>query len=144
LEQAVELSRHVGAHLLVGVSGLSRVSLHARHGADGSLGAFRDVMEHWRSAGTLVHQWTTIRNLVEVLARRRADDAAARLYGAISSPDRGAAHGAEADRLTEAMRAVESRLGSTAFAALVAEGARLSDVDTVELALALVDEEAPS
>jgi hypothetical protein len=105
------------------------VSLSARRGErDASLADFAELIDHWARAGTAMHQWATIRNLVQVLAQRRADEDSARLYGAISAAGRAAvAKGAEAARLERAMREVRRRLGPAAFDTLLAEGAALPD-----------------
>jgi predicted ATPase/DNA-binding winged helix-turn-helix (wHTH) protein len=129
LEAAWSLARSLDARVLAGVAGLSFVSLSARRGeSDASLADFAELIDHWARAGTAMHQWATIRNLVQVLAQGRADEDSARLYGAISAAGRGAvAQGAEAVRLDRAMREVRRRLGPDAYDALLTEGAALPD-----------------
>src|SRR5829696_10808 len=73
LERARALGRSAGSRLLTGVAGLSWVSLRARSTTDEeSLAGFAEIIDHWARAGTAVHQWTTLRNLVQVLAQRGA------------------------------------------------------------------------
>jgi predicted ATPase/DNA-binding winged helix-turn-helix (wHTH) protein len=138
LERAWALARVTGARLLSGVAGLSVVSVRARsRGADASLADFAEVIDHWSRAGTAVHQWSTIRNLLPPLAERRHDEAAASLYGAIVDGGRGpVAHGPEASRLQVAVAAVEERLGAARFAALAAEGSTWTDAGVVARARA--------
>jgi hypothetical protein len=101
------------------------------------LADFAEVIDHWANAGTAVHQWATIRNLVHALAQRGADDDAARLHGALSVGARGPAPaGAEAQRLAEAMTSVQGRLGLLRFSELVAEGGTWSDAEVVARARA--------
>jgi predicted ATPase/DNA-binding winged helix-turn-helix (wHTH) protein len=139
LEKAMSLARRTGARLLAGVAGLSAVSARTRaNQPDSSLEDFVGLIDHWRLAGTAMHQWTTIRNLVEVLVRRGAYEEAARLFGAVSAPGRGSEpHGAEAARLRQAMADVRHQLGDGSFKSLVQEGARLTDSATVAYARAL-------
>jgi len=133
LDRARTLGRAAGSRLLVGVAGLSWVSRRARSAIDDeSLAEFAEIIEHWSKAGTATHQWTTLRNLVEVLARRGADEAAARLHGALmASPREAVPQGAEASRLTAAMKRVEGRLGALRFSELMADGENWSDVQVV-------------
>jgi predicted ATPase len=141
LERALALARANGSRLLEGISALSVVSLRARTGDQPAWADFADVIEHWRRAGTDAHQWTTIRNLAELLARRGHDDASARLYGAVIVPTRGGQpRGAEATRLRTAMRGVRARLGEQRFEDLLTEGAALSDAETTTAALRIVHE----
>jgi hypothetical protein len=77
---------------------VSLASLHARGGEiDRALELFRDVIAHWRRLGDHTHQLTTLRNLVELLVRIRADDDAAVLYGAVTAASV-PSFGAEAQR----------------------------------------------
>jgi len=133
LDRARALGRTAGSRLVVGVAGLSWVSLRARSATDDeSLAEFAEIIEHWSRAGTATHQWATVRNLVQVLAQRGADDDAARLHGALmAAPRRAGPHGAEAARLAAAMKHVEGRLGPLRFSELMAEGARWSDIEVV-------------
>ena len=133
LDRARALGRAAGSRLLVGVAGLSWVSLRARSATQHeSLAEFAEIIEHWSRAGTATHQWSTLRNLVQVLAQRGADEDAARLHGALMASPRGTVpQGAEGTRLTAAMRGVERRLGTLRFSELVADGANWSDVEVV-------------
>lgn len=139
LEHALSLARSVGARLLAGVAGLSVVSIRTRGDyRDSSLEDFAGLIDHWRLAGMAMHQWTTIRNLVEVLARQGAYEDCARLFGAVSTSGRGTEpHGAEAARLQQAISDVRHRLGGPMFASLVEEGTRLSASETVAYARTL-------
>lgn len=139
LERAWSLGRALRSRMLTGVAGLSSVSLRARtESSDGSLSGFAEIIDHWTKAGTSVHQWTTIRNLVPVLAQRGADEESARLYGALQADRRGREpHGAEANRLSMAMSRAEERLGVLRFAELRAEGAAWSDLAVAAYARSL-------
>lgn len=84
-------------------------------------------------------QWTTLRTLVELLARLARDLDAARLYGAMTASQTASPlAGADAARIAEAVAAVRSRLGDERFEAMRAAGASLSDGEAVAFALECV------
>jgi predicted ATPase/DNA-binding SARP family transcriptional activator/class 3 adenylate cyclase len=146
LERALVASHAVGERMIIGVAGLSTVTLRARLGGrDHDLGAYRELIEHWRRVGAWTQQWTTLRNLVELLARRGEEErAAARLLGASEASGRAApAYGAEAQRLERAVEALRWRLGPDLDTELAA-GRQLGDEGAVALALAIVDRVARS
>lgn len=146
LERALVASHAVGERMIIGVAGLSTVTLRARLGGrDHDLGAYRELIEHWRRVGAWTQQWTTLRNLVELLARRGEEErAAARLLGASQASGRAApAYGAEAQRLERAVEALRWRLGPDLDIELAA-GSELGDEGAVALALAIVDRVARS
>lgn len=136
LDQALELARELDARVLVGVAGLSAITLRARRRDPASaVESFPELLDHWRRGGAWTHQWATLRNLVEVLARLGIDGPSARLYGAARTSMRARPpHGPEAVRLERAMTAVRSRLGAERFDAEVSAGARLDDEAAVAFA----------
>lgn len=138
LEEAISLAEPVHGRFLEGVARVAATSLRARHQSSReALTFFPDVIGHWRRVGDWTHQWTTIRNLVPLLVRLNADEPAALLYGALLAADTAApAYGADAGRLAQACETMSSRLGAPGFAALVEQGAGLSDEDAVDLSLA--------
>lgn len=141
LERAWSLGRAVGTRVLAGVAGLSVVSVRARQQRPDSslaeLAELAEVIDHWSMAGTTMHQWTTIRNLLQLLAARGDDEVAARLHGALIDGERGGVvSGAEAGRLSDAIAAVRRRLGSTEFIRLSGEGAVWADAEVVAQARA--------
>lgn len=140
LEEAISLAEPVHGRFLEGVARVAATSLRARHQSPReALPFFPDVIGHWRRVGDWTHQWTTIRNLVPLLVRLNADGPAALLYGALHNADTAApAYGADAARLTQACQTMSSRLGASGFAALVEQGAALTDEDAVDLALASI------
>jgi hypothetical protein len=118
---------------------VSLASLHARGGEiDRALELFRDVIAHWRRLGDHTHQLTTLRNLVELLVRIRADDDAAVLYGAVTAASV-PSFGAEAQRLEAAWEQLERRLGREAARAAADRGRQLTAAETVEEALTVLD-----
>lgn len=145
LDRAVGASREVGERMVAGVAALSALTLRSRLGElDADLSGYRDLIEHWRQVGAWTLQWTTLRNLVEVLARRGEEVAAARLLGASEvSPTASLTYGAEAQRLERTAEALRWKLGER-FEAEVAAGRRLGDEGAVALAQEVARRHPPS
>ena len=69
---------------VLGVAGLSLVSLDVRHGDPvEALGRYPGLIEHFQRAGSWIQQWITIRNLIQALPDAGGAEAAAVLYGAL-------------------------------------------------------------
>jgi hypothetical protein len=134
LDQAIDRAQLVGDRYLLGVTYVSAASLRARHGDP--LDAARwylDVIGHWFAAGDWTHQWTTMRNVVDLFSRVAAYDAAAVLLGALDSRDTSAAaFGAELERLEAARANVTVLLTPDTRAARSQEGASMTDEQVVE------------
>lgn len=123
LRRAVALADSVGNRLLAGVARVSATSLMARTGpVDPALRAFLEVIDHWALTGDRAHLVTTLRNLVDLLARAGADAAAARLWGAVVAADP-PTYGDEAARLDRARAVLAPRLGDEEFAGHAGAGA---------------------
>lgn len=136
LDQVLRLAHQVGERYLTGVTLVSMASSQARHGDPWqALPLYRDVIEHWRLAGSGMHQWTTIRNVVDLLVRLHEYESAAVLYGAVVSRTTGApAFGTDAERLAEARRVLNHRLGAQTFAAAASRGRGMTDDGTTAFA----------
>lgn len=140
LADAVRRAEEANTPLVRGIALLSLVSLRCRDdriaAQDRGFEAFADLIQHWQMAGMWAHQWATLRNLVEALARIGHDSDAARLSGVTSGPHAPlAAHGPEAERLAAALREVNHRIGSQRFQELHNEGSALAPTDAVALAI---------
>jgi hypothetical protein len=106
-----------------------------------ALEIFRDAVQHWHRAGNWTQQWTTVRNVVDLLVRLGADEPAALLYGAVSTCSTAApVFGADADRLEQAHRILTERLGAQRFTAAAASGTALGDDDVVGLVCDVIDD----
>ena len=139
LEQAIEAAGRVDRPFIEGVALVSLASLRGRAGETGqALELFRETVAHWRRLGDYTHQLTTLRNLVELLTRIEADEAAAVLHGAVTA---GAtpSYGAEAERLAGAWAQLEQRLGTDVATAAAGRGRRLSTREMVDEALGRLD-----
>ena len=141
LDEAVALAAPVASHFVHGVSLVSACSARGRSGdPHAAVAPFRDAIDHWSRAGDRTHQWTTLRNLVEVLARTGADEAAAVVLAAAAvSPGAPPVYGVGAERLAQAERSLRRRLGPDRFARAQERGRGLDDDAVVAFALAVLD-----
>src|SRR5690625_4051127 len=102
LKEAVRLGRKVHNRLVEGVALVCLASSPGRRGnPTEALGAYRDVVVHWRRVGDHTHQLTAVRNLVTLLAQMGIAREAASLYGAVTSADT-PTFGVEEQRLVRA------------------------------------------
>lgn len=141
LDDALARARASGARFLTGVALVTAASLRGRHGQpDKARRVFAETVRWWRRAGNWAQQWTTVRNVVDLLVRLGDDEQAAVLYGAVLA--RTAApppFGADAQRLADAEATLRRRLGAKAFATASARGAAMSDGDVIAWVLELLE-----
>ncbi|MDN5931938.1 MAG: hypothetical protein L0I24_12890 [Pseudonocardia sp.] len=87
--RAIALARASGATFLLGVASVGLLSVRAAAGrVREALSGYREVIDHWATAGNWTHQWTTLRNLADLL-RRLGDPGPATLIDAAAdqAPD---------------------------------------------------------
>ena len=69
-QRAIGLAESAGATFVEGIALVGLASLLGRSGDPGTaLPLFRAIVERWRQMGVWTHQWTTLRNLVQLLVR---------------------------------------------------------------------------
>jgi hypothetical protein len=114
VDRMVDEADRAGWRFGGGVGRLTASSLRARVAdpAD-AIPGFERLIRHWERLGDETHQWTTLRNLVELLTRLGAYAPAARLLGAVSTAAR-PTFGAEGRRLEEARDTIRAHLGDEA------------------------------
>jgi len=140
LEGAIEAARRVEGRAAEGIAMVSLATLHMRTGQEPrAVEVFSEVIAHWRRLGDWTHQLTTLRNLVELLVRIDADEAAATLHGAVAEAAP-RSFGAEAERLAAAWEQLEQRLGTQTARAAAERGRQLSSPQLVGLALQVLDD----
>ncbi len=101
--------------MLAGAARLTASSLRARTAAPSdAVAGFRRLIEHWRDMGDHTHQWTTLRNLVELLTRLGEDEPAARLIGTVDHRAPVPTFGREEALVGEGTATVQARLGARA------------------------------
>ena len=88
-ERAIDLARSSGATFLVGVATVGLLAVQTAAGRiHDALRGYREVIDYFARTGNWTHQWTTLRNLAELL-RRLGDDEPAGLLDAAAdaAPD---------------------------------------------------------
>ena len=121
--------------LAEGVSHVTITTIRARSPEPEGAGKdFATAIRHWRDRGDWNLQWSTLRNLVEFLARTGNHAPAAVLIGAIDAHGP-AGFGAEAARYAEAVRRVEHALSEAETKRLRARGRSLTDDELLDHAL---------
>jgi predicted ATPase/DNA-binding SARP family transcriptional activator len=145
LDDALNLARASGDRYLTGVALVSAASVRSRHGDPReALQLFRDVVLHWHSSGNWLHQWTTLRNLVDLLVRLERDDDAAVLIGALESRSSSVEpFGDEARRFDAATQTLAIRLGPDPWRRLRGAGAVMRDNDVVAFVVAILTPPPP-
>jgi hypothetical protein len=150
-DRATELLTRSRAHAaagrdryLAGVALVALAALHGRHGDPAAaLQLSADVIDHWHRAGNWTQQWTTLRNVVELLVRLGADDHAVVLDAAVESRATAApAFGKAAERQQRARLALRARLGAAAVRDAADRAGALLDDEVVALARATIAEVA--
>jgi len=143
-QQAIGLADSAGATFVEGIALVGLASLLGRTGDPRiALPLFGSIIDRWRQMGIWTHQWTTLRNLVQLLVRIGSWEPAAVLAGAINAHGADAqAFGSDAERMRAATELIADRLGSSSWAAAERRGASMSDRDTVAFAGETIDRAA--
>ncbi|MFT4163691.1 MAG: hypothetical protein QM650_00435, partial [Microlunatus sp.] len=136
LDDALERARAGRDEYLTGVALVSAASAAHR---SGRLAEARPLLaqavRHWQARGDFTHQWTTLRNVVQLLADTGQLIDALALATALQVPDRGAGgFGADAERLAETAARLSELLGEAA-AGLLPRARALRDHQVIEAAL---------
>jgi tetratricopeptide (TPR) repeat protein len=140
--RAVELAESAGSTFVEGIALVGLASLLGRS-ADPEVAfpLFGSIVGRWRRMGVWHHQWTTLRNLLQLLVRTERWPAAAVLFAAIDAGSRSApAFGTDADLLRAAADRIARALDAGAFWAACSQGARMSRDEAVSFACAAIDE----
>ncbi len=112
VDRVVEQADRAGWWFGAGVARLTASSLRARTAdPEDAIPGFERLIRHWARVGDETHQWTTLRNLVDLFIRLEAYEPAARLLGAVGAAPR-PSFGVEEERLEAAHAALERHLGA--------------------------------
>jgi hypothetical protein len=147
LQQALERARGLDERYLSGVALVAAASARSRHGSPAdAVDQFAEVVQHWRDRGDWTHQWTTLRNVLDLLVRLGRREAAVVLTAALLDQERGAAgYGRDAARLLETAEALAETMDPDRHRELEAQGRSLPDQQVVSFALeALQDKQLNS
>ncbi|WP_426567032.1 AfsR/SARP family transcriptional regulator [Angustibacter sp. McL0619] len=141
-QRAIGLAESAGATFVEGIALVGLASLLGRSGDPSTaLPLFRSIVDRWRRMGVWTHQWTTLRNLVQLLLRMDSWGSAAVLVGAINAHSTAAqAFGADAERMGEATELLMDRLGSSSWSEATGRGAAMSDDAVVTFACDAIDQ----
>lgn len=135
--RAEELAEATNASFVTGVASAARASIDARYGDPFAAAAgYRQVLDHWRRAGSWSTQWTVLRSIAALLARLGRERDAAVIEGAVRAT--GAGHrifGADEIALNELRVQLRTALGDDEYDRAQREGARLDGDAAVEHAL---------
>ena len=142
-QRAVQLAASAGSTFVEGIALVGLASLLGRTGEPGlALPLFRSIISRWRRMGVWHHQWTTLRNLVQLFLRTESWENASVLVGAIAWGSTATpAFGADADLMEAAIGVLEDNLGYAAWTAAKDRGASLSPDEVVRFAGQAIDEE---
>jgi predicted ATPase/DNA-binding SARP family transcriptional activator len=138
LDSSIDLAQTVGSTFVLGVALVSASSVRGRHGDPyGALQMFLMVVQHWHRVGNWTQQWTTLRNVIDLLVRLGADRPAAVLLGAVRAAHTAAPiYGTDAQRMDTAARLLHRRLGPHPFTAGTARGEAMTGDQAVGFACA--------
>ena len=145
VEEAAALASDCGAWFVEGVARLTAASVRGRLESPADvMSAYADLLRHWQRSGNWTQQWTTLRNLVEVLVQLEADDVAVAIAAAAEvEPTAAPTFGTESARLERALADAHDRLGPGRFETARARGQHLHGHEIVDLALDTIDTIAP-
>jgi hypothetical protein len=140
LAEAVALARSTGNWLAEGLASVALVSASTRLGdRPAALGLYPGLLRHWQRSGNWVLQWTTLRNLVELLVDLGHHQDAALILGAADAADQTAAvTGPDAARLKALRSELRTALGYELLDQVTGEGAAMPRAEVVEHALQAV------
>jgi len=132
-ERAIGLAQAAGSSFVEGIALVGLASLLGRSGRPSTaLPQFLSISDRWQDMGIWHHQWTTLRNLVQLLLRIGCcEDAAVLIHAIEASKTAAAAFGTDAERMADATGTLQTALGECKWSSAVARGAALSDNDAV-------------
>ena len=137
LERAIQLSTRSGASFVTALATLTLASSAARTGElVQACSSYLEVIRYWERTGSWTQQWTTLRNVAELLTRcGRYSDAAVLLAAADSDPDASAVVGTERTRLLACRDLVIRKLGDAEAERLGGAATGMSRAEVVQRAL---------
>lgn len=142
LERPFELSTASGASFVGAVATVTLASSAARSGdLARACALYPEVIRYWERTGSWTQQWTTLRNVAELLAACRRDaDAALLLAAADADPGAPTVVGADAARLAACRQGSIRRLGESEAERLREAGAGMPRAAVVQRALEAADD----
>jgi predicted ATPase/DNA-binding SARP family transcriptional activator/tetratricopeptide (TPR) repeat protein len=126
LEEALSLSARTGATFVDGIASVTLAGLADKAGdRHEAARRYLDAVAHWRRTGSWTQQWTTLRNVADLVADAEPQVALLLLRAAAADPDAAALSEVEAARLTGLIEVLDARLDAEARTGLQADLERL-------------------
>ena len=142
-QRAAGLAESAGATFVEGIALVGLASLLGRSGDPSvALPLFRSMVDRWRRMGVWTNQWTTLRNLVQLLIEMDSWESAAVLSGAINAHSAARAFGTDALLMDSATERLTDSLGSSSWSEATGRGALMSPDDAVTFAVEAIDQAA--
>lgn len=138
VDEALGLARACDARFVEGVAWLTAATLRARHhDPRAAIADHVGLLEHWRRSGDRTQQWTTLRNVADLLSAL-GDDEAAVMIATASEAEATASptFGGEAERLHAVVSTARRRLDDASLIRCEERGRHLSTEQVIDLALA--------
>lgn len=141
LDRSEALARQARNHFVRAVAGISATTVRARQDEPSSvLPRFRELIEHLEGLGNRTQLWTTVRSLIQVLAKLGDHEAAAVLHGALeASATAVAPFGPDHDRLQEAAKIMAEHDRNEDVEAWKERGRGMGDQEAIAYAIAAID-----
>jgi predicted ATPase/DNA-binding SARP family transcriptional activator len=141
LSEALGWARQSADHLLEGVALVSLASLRARHGdPEAALSLFGDVVRYWRDRDDWTHQWTSLRNVLDLLVRvGRHEEAVVLAAGLRVRGAPAVGYGSDAARLASTWSSLAPEFQPDALEDLARYGRSMSDRRLVAFVLDTLD-----
>ncbi len=140
-QRAIQLAESAGSTFVEGIALVGLASLLGSSSEPGvALPLFRSIISRWRRMGIWHHQWTTLRNLVQLFIRIGSAEPAAVLIGAINAGSTATpAFGSDADLMAAAAERLRVVLGRSRWSEAYDRGAALSGDEALALACGSID-----
>lgn len=124
-DEAQGIARRTGATFLGSIASVSIVSVHAASGrVDEALAGYSALMDYWERTGSWTQQWTTLRNLADLLDRVGDADTAQLIRTAAAAAPEAAGLGADGPPPTDARPTDRTAVLAAARAAIAARRPR--------------------
>lgn len=124
--EAISASTTTGAEFITGIASVGLVTTLAGRGAIGeALDGYAGLIDYWERAGGWTQQWTTLRNLADLLDRLHDSETASRLRAAADAAPESSAAAPSAMAGAEPAAPVASRDEALSLARAAIERARM-------------------
>ena len=135
-QRSIQLAGSAGSTFVEGIALVGLASLLGGSQQPAvALPLFRSIITRWRRMGIWHHQWTTLRNLVQLFIRIGSSESAAVLVGAINAGNTAtAAFGSDAELMEAAADRLRTVLGRPRWLEAYNRGAAMSGEDVLALA----------